>query len=72
MQKVKVQVDMEKVGRLMGKIYKFLGKKSRSPVESYLTLKVMVMFMEEEGLSLTPKDESDLRAYVRSMVLLED
>jgi hypothetical protein len=39
--KEKIPVDIERISRILGKIYKILQKKTKSPVEALFVLKII-------------------------------
>jgi len=60
--KEKIPVDIERISRIFGKIYKVLQKKTKSPVEALIVLKFGVAFFENR-LGVTAADDSEIRAF---------
>jgi hypothetical protein len=63
----RIAVDFDRIMRIEKKMMSVLQKKTKSPLEGYLVVKMLCIFFEDnKGLKLDEASEAKLRSIARS------
>ena len=64
--------DLSRIFRKMDKLFVFLNRETKDLLEGFLLLRFMLMFLEEQGFSMTVVEEHELRIEFRRLACTRD